>query len=246
MRLVSNNCQLNYVNYRALTAEEPRWVRFAVPEDCASLRTYAELMTMLDNPKFPDQLSSLGGDPENYKVPFEKAMANPHSFFGVTRVVLHDVAEAPKLERTHLRPLFTGEQPVSLAGVAARYTRVIEKAVQAWCADKATDDDVRWLDLLLRRGLLSNSVRQTPRLEALVAEYRRKETELTLPRIIPGLADSGPGMAQPIFARGDCMRPGEPAPRRYLEVLSGPAIALRQRAAAGASWPNASPIRAIH
>jgi len=31
--------------------------------DRVGLRTYAELMTMFDNPKFPDQLSALGGDP---------------------------------------------------------------------------------------------------------------------------------------------------------------------------------------
>jgi hypothetical protein len=34
--------------------------------------------------------------------------------------------------------------------------------------------------------------------------------------------DCGPGIAQSIFVRGDCTKPGEPAPRRYLEVLSKP------------------------
>ena len=42
-------------------------------------------MTMFDNPKFPDQLSALGGDKDNYKLPWDKAAANPRSWFGVAQ-----------------------------------------------------------------------------------------------------------------------------------------------------------------
>src|SRR5262249_26037077 len=35
-----------------------------------------------------------------------------------------------------------------------------------------------------------------------------------------GLADFGPGFDQPVLLRGDCLKPGEAVPRRYLEVLS--------------------------
>ncbi len=98
VRLVSNNCQLNYKNYRALTSDEPQWVTFELPEDAAALRVYAELMTMLDNPKFPDQLSALGGDKENYRLPWDKAAANPRSYWGLTRAVLHDGPEPPKMD----------------------------------------------------------------------------------------------------------------------------------------------------
>src|SRR5262249_30301490 len=108
VRLVSNNCQLNYKNYRALTTSELKWGTFAPPPDSDAVRIYAELMTMFDNPKFPDQLSALGGDKENYRQPWEKAAANPRSFFGVTRVVLHDGPQTPQPELSHLRPLFTG------------------------------------------------------------------------------------------------------------------------------------------
>ena len=95
LRLVSNNCQLNYRNYRALTTDELQWVTFEPPANSEALRVYAELMTMFDNPKFPDQLSALGGDKANYRLPWEEAAANPRSFFGVTRVVVHDGAEPP-------------------------------------------------------------------------------------------------------------------------------------------------------
>ncbi len=220
VRLVSNNCQLNYRNYRALTSPELRWVTFSMPPDAAGLRPYAELMTMLDNPKFPDQLSGLGGDRANYRIPWEQAAADPRSYWGIVRAVIHDDPQPPKPELGHLRPLFADPAPTDWTGVAGRFAAVAEAAIRAWASNRATDSDALWLDVLVRRGLLGNSVRLTPRLEQLVREYRAAEKELALPRIVPGLADFGPGFEQPVFERGDCLRPGMKVPRRYLEVLT--------------------------
>lgn len=237
VRLVSNNCQLNYANYRALTSPQFQWVTFSPPEDRESLQTYAELMTMFDNPKFPDQLSPLGGDPANYKLPWDKAAENPRSYFGVTRVVLHDCPETPKPGLSHLRPLFpqNPERTASdqtepapshpdagmlLAELAARYETRMRAAIDAWTSDSASEDDVRWLDTLLNRELLSNSVSTSPALESLVREYRAVESGIAIPRVAVGVADGGPGIEQPVFIRGDCNRPAEAVPRRYLEVLS--------------------------
>lgn len=222
VRLVSNNCQLNYENYKALKTPELYWVTFKAPDDRESLRTYGELMTMFDNPKFPDQLSALGGDPENYRLPWEKAAENPRSYFGITRVVLHDVGEAPRAEVGHLQRLVAGPAPQSLGELSTRYVAVLEAAIRAWGDDKATDEDVRWIDPLLRRELLTNKVQQSPRSEELAKQYRQADTELSLPRVIVGISDSGPGIEQPVFIRGDCERPAEKASRRYLEVLSKP------------------------
>ena len=269
VRLVSNNCQLNYANYRALTSPDFTWVTFSPPEDRDSLRVYAELMTMFDNPKFPDQLSALGGDPANYKLPFEQAAENPRSYFGITRAVWHDGGETPRAELSHLRRLFTPNgadvvtgrvsgtalaagvslatikstrpaasavplkvsalgltppgSPVNgntLDDIADRYVESIRSVIKAWPDNTATDDDVTWLNALLKRGLLSNSITMSPRVAELIAEYRRTENELVRPRVSPGVGDFGAGCDQPVFARGDCFRPGEPVPRRYLESLS--------------------------
>jgi hypothetical protein len=221
-RLVSNNCQLNYKNYRVLKSPEWGWLTFEVPDDADDLHSYAEVMTKFDNPKFPDQLGQLGGDDRNMQVRWEEAAADPRSFFGITRAVLHDGPEPPRDELTHLRPLFAGPDPASGADLAARYAAAAGAAVRAWAEERATDDDVRWLDGLLRRGLLGNSARVTPRLEALVHQYRDAEKRLSLPRVVPGLADCGPGFEQPVLVRGDCRKPGEVVPRRYVEVLSRP------------------------
>jgi hypothetical protein len=220
LRLVSNNCQLNYKNYRALTFPELQWVTFSPPDDRDSLRTYAELLTMFDNPKFPDQLSALGKDTANYKVPWDKAAENPRSYFGITQAVLHDGPDPPKAELSHLRVLLAGAEPSSFENVAGRYAAAIERALEAWSDDRASDDDALWLDNLLRRDLLSNRLTAAPRLQSPVEQYRRLEGKLSLPRIAPGIADGGDGYEQPLFIRGDCQRPGDKVTRRYLEVLS--------------------------
>ena len=196
VRLVSNQCQLNYVNYQALTFDEPRWVTFAMPADRESLRTYAELMTMLDNPKFPDQLSALGKDSENYKIPWDKAVENPRSYFGVTQVLLHEGGAPPKPDVAHFRQLFADADKTAPTDIADRYSAVIESAVRAWAEGQTTDDDVQWLASLLKHGLLSNSSRQTAEIDRLSQEYRRVEGELTVPRVTPGVGDFGPGSDQ--------------------------------------------------
>ncbi len=194
---------------------------FELPEESDSLRTYAELMTMFDNPKFPDQLSALGGDPANYKLPWDKAAANPRSYFGITRVVLHDGAETPRPELTHLRPVFAGAGRVVPGGRGRPLHRHGGSGGSSLCRRQG---DRR------RRPLAGGPAPPRPARQQRppdAASWRasprsivRPKRELALPRIVPGLADCGPGFEQPVFVRGDCMRPGETVPRRYLEVLS--------------------------
>jgi len=220
VRLVSNQCQLNYRNFRALTSGDRHWITLSPPEDADGLRVYAELMTKFDNPKYPDQLGTLGGDSTNQRVPWDKAAADPHSFWGVTHVVTHDEDGPPRAELGHLRPLFAEPAPKTVPELADRYAATIANAVRAWHTGKASDHDVHWLAYLLNNGLLPNRDDATPRLRNLVDSYRAIEKGLARPRIVPGLADWGPGIDQPIFVRGDCLRPGERTARRYLEVLS--------------------------
>lgn len=221
LRLVSNNCQLNYKNYRALTNTALQWVTFSPPEDADVLRVYAELMTMLDNPKFPDQLSSLGGDNANYKVPWEKAAENPRSYFGIARAVIHSVDDPPKPDHTHLAPLWAEPAPHSPAQLAERYSSRLMDAVLRWRRNAATEGDVVWLNAFLKSGLLRNQPEASPHLNQLVTEYRKLENSLAIPRIIPGLGDFGPGFDQPLLVRGDCTKPADPVPRSYVEVLGG-------------------------
>jgi hypothetical protein len=227
VRLVSNNCQLNYRNYRYLIKNELHWITFPLPADADSLRIYAELMTKFDNPKFPDQLGQLGGDKKDYRIPWEQAAADPRSYFGVTQVVLHDEPAPPKATLSHLHSTFAGPAPATPADLAIRFSQPLAAAIRAWRDDRATDDDVRWLNAFRKSGLLSNRANLSPKLEKLIAEYRKLDAELALPRIVPGLADAGPGFEQPVFLRGDCMKPGARTPRRFVEVLAPTPISTR-------------------
>ena len=217
VRLVANGCQLNYRNFRYLTKNEWHWITFPIPEDAVGLRVYAEVMTKFDNPKFPDQLGTLGGDKRDYRVPWEQAAADPRSHFGIAEVVQHDQPGTPKDNLNHLDVL--GAAPLN----TDVYRKVIETAIANW-RGQATTNDVVWLNALLEAGFLSNDAGATPKLAKLLAEYRQLDAELTLPRVVPGLADFGPGIDQPIFTRGDCLKPGEKTPRRYVEVLASDPI----------------------
>ncbi len=223
VRLVSNNCQLNYVNYKALTKNEWAWVRFQVPKDVGSLHCYAELITKFDNPKFPDQLGTLGGDSHNDRVPWEQAVADPRSFFGITQAVLHDDDQTPVPSLGHFEALLERDCH-SLEELAEAYAGVIRCAAHAWGTGHAEDLDVVWLDWLLQRGLLTNDRRASPKLDALVTAYCETEKSLTLPRIVPGVADAGPGFDQPLLLRGDYHKPGPLVARRFLEVLERPGM----------------------
>ncbi len=220
VRLVSNNCQLNYRNFRYLRKNELHWITFPIPKEADGLRVYAELMTKFDNPKFPDQLATLGAGGVNLRIPWEQAAADPRSHFGITQVLLHDQPAPPKGSLSFLRDLFTGPAPTTPADLAVRFTKPLATAIRHWRDDQATDDDVRWLNAFLSSSLLNNRANMTAQLEKLIAEYRKLDADLALPRIAPGLADFGPGMEQPIFARGDCMKPGDKTPRRFVEVLA--------------------------
>ena len=224
VRLISNNCQLNYANYRALTSAQPTWVTFPIPTNARDLYTFAELVTKFDNPKFPDQLGTLGGDSRNDRVPWSEAATDPHSYFGITRAVLHDGPSPPEPDLSPLAGLYGPEfAPASLSDVARRYEELVASAISAWAANQATDADVFWLSWIVTAGLLDHSKTAAPELDALITEYRQIENHgLQRPRLSAGVADFGAGRDHPIFENGDHSTPGPTVPRRYLEVLSRP------------------------
>jgi hypothetical protein len=221
--LVSHNCQVTDSNYFPPGEDRFSWATFNLPEHAPEFRCYVELATRFDNPKFPDPIQKPGKykDKENYRVAWEQAAANVRSYFGVRRVVFHDGDKPPRPELNHYRPLFEHSAPASVTEAADRYAAAIKAAVQAW-TERATDDDVQWVDALVQNGLLSNQLNSTLRLEELVGRYRTIEAQLAIPHVIHGLGDFGPGFEQPLFTRGECTKPGARVPRRYLEVLARP------------------------
>ena len=226
-----------------------QWITFTSPDDREVLRTYAELMTMFDNPKFPDQLRRSAATGRTTGYPGRRPRQNPRSYFGVTRVVLPRrpraaeagvVASASAVRRAGADDARPSWPPATQATIGA--------AVQAWADDHATDDDVRWLDGLLRRGLLANRITLSPRAASLWCdEYRRLEWAA----VVAAHRRRAWRTAAPGYRAADLRARRLPAARR-----DGPARATRSRcprgidavrraatAAAGSSWPSGSPAR---
>ena len=90
-----------------------------------------------------------------------------------------------------------------LDGGPEKYQRHVASVVARWLKEDSTDDDVIWLDWLLRNQLLSNSKDAAPELASLIEEYRRLEMQVAPPRVIDGMADGGPGHDTPVFLSGD-------------------------------------------
>ena len=211
-RTVIDNCAIGE-KYQILNSDRLRWNKLETYAEQDKLPVFVELITKWENPRIPDR-------PKRLKAPLEH-IDTPTSYFGVVEAVLHDVDETPREELSHMLPLFEGGPPRDWDDLAARYADVIGTAVANWAARRATDDDARWLDWLVRNDLLSNRADATPRLAALIDEYRRIEAGLSPPRVVEGLADGGPGRDFPVLVGGGPKSFGQPAPRRFLQHLLG-------------------------
>lgn len=214
-RTVIDNCAIGEKN-KIFENDSLTWVKLDTVAAEQRLPVFVELVTRWDNPRIPDR-------PGVLKPAQLKWMDQPHSYFGIAGAVLHDANETPREELAHLLPLFDQGAPASWKELAHRYGRVTIGAVERWAADRATPADVRWLDWLLRNGLLTNHPGATPRLRQLLAEYRTIESGLPEPRVVDGVADMSPGREFPVLIGGNAKNPGQPAPRRFLRYLFGDA-----------------------
>lgn len=219
-RLVFNNCQLNYNHQHSIHHSDWSWVTIDFPEKTDQLHPYAELLTFWDNPKFPDPLGTLGKDTENQRSPFGDHAKNPRTWWGVRRIVLHDGAEVPRSEIGHLARLYADPPPATRDEAAARFVQIARGVLEAFEANRATDDEMRWLDWFVKVGLLSNKSAASPRLSERITAYRQLENGLALPTTMPGLADEGDAIPQPFLPRGDHTKPGELIPAGYAKVLT--------------------------
>ena len=189
-----------------LTRDEPGWVRM----DTAYRKgnwAYIEFSTA------DDLTRKLG----------KGADATGRSWFQAGAVLFHD-KEAPREEPLAPAPLFSragavqSPPPANANALAELYSDTLTAAVQAWRTGNVSEAQRALLDYFLRRSLLPTSLKALPKVAPLVAEYRRLESEIPAPRRAPGVIE-GTAIDAPLLARGDHLKPGEPVPRGYLEVL---------------------------
>jgi hypothetical protein len=224
-RLVFNSCQFNYDRQHSIHHDTWSWITIDWPDQTDVLNPYVELLTFWDNPKFPDPLGTLGKDIEVQREPFDVHAKNPRSWWGIRRIMRHDVSETPRASLSHLRRLLAGDVPQTPEALAAKYAAVAAEVVNRFEENRADDNDVTWLDWLIRAGLLSNSTEASPRLAELISRYREVEARLAPATTFPGLADESDPISQPVFARGDLQKPRETVPRGYMRMIA-PQLAI--------------------
>ena len=210
-RTVLDNCMLSE-HYRPIDQPEFGWIKIPLRAEHSEYRLYAELVTQHDNPRLPDR-------PDRMKDISDEQIADPRSFFGITRAVLHDCEELPEDELGHLAELLSPGPPADAADLAERYSAIVRRAVEAWRDGTATDDQARWLQWLLANGLLANSKHLTPHLRQSVDLYRALERQLGAPRVIQGMADLEDGRNARILKAGNAEDLGDEVPRGFLSLL---------------------------
>lgn len=152
-------------------------------------------------------------------LPVEARTDADRSWFGITEVVAHGTDWTP--EPTSAWPkTFSQARPGSRDELATLYATTLRQAVAAWKTETATDDQARFLGALVRAGAVPNTLESLPGAAPIVAEYRRLEARVPVPRRAPGVIDGTP-FEQPLFERGDHKNPKQPVERRFLEVFNG-------------------------
>ncbi len=168
-----------------------------------------------------DDLTNFELDPfDKVRDPKPDPRRDGRSYFGVSQVVFHDGKQPPVEEILPVHHLLVGKAPAGPKELAARIGLRLQEAIGSWRDGRLTDQEAGFLDDLVRKGLLPNSLGELASVQPLVAEYRKLEAEIPVSRRAPGLMEEITA-DQPLLVRGNHKNPGDPVPRRYLEALNG-------------------------
>lgn len=201
-----------------LDSAQPAWLTLSTLPSMSERHNYIEFATKTSNPNFPPRVG-LGGACSDEQI------ADPRSWFGLTRAVLHDVSHPPLDELIRFQPLLAGEPPQSFEQVFDRYAGWFHGALQAWSEERATTDDVRLINWLLANGLLRNQLGsaeldQEPAIAELVKRYRQTELQLSVPWTVNSMCDIDEGYDYQLNLRGEYDRKGDAIPRGYLQAIT--------------------------
>lgn len=211
LRLVIENFQADGVLFasinRTLEPGAMKWIQLPVREQWRGRRAHLELLTRDDRP-YVGRLSETST--------LEKS--DGRSSFSVARVLFHERRYLPKTPTSLHSDLF--DRPIGDWNTFARKMAAVTRAaIVRWSEGNCTDEDARWLSLLLEARLLTNDVDRLSAIGGIVAEYRELENAIPIARRTPAVIDDGTGRDAPMYPRGNHLLPGAPVARRYLEVL---------------------------
>ncbi len=208
VRLVIENFVADGVLFTQVmpTLNDPRlrWVTLSIREAWAGRRAYLEIIPRDEMP-YP-------GKHADARI----LNTDGRSGVAVRAVAFHDQAGAPELTSPLPAELWQAEP--SWPSLVKKLTTLAGDTINAWADDRCTDEQARFVDELLRSGVLLNEAPAENELARLVARYRELEAQIPVATRVGGVADEQ-GFDERLFPRGNYRRAGVPVPRRYLEVL---------------------------
>ena len=236
VRLVIENFVADGVLFTQVmpTLNDPRlrWVTLSIREAWVGRRAYLEIIPRDEMP-YPGKHSDA-----------RILNTDGRSGVAVRAVAFHDQPGAPELSSPLPSELWNAD--ANWSALTTRLTTLARDAINAWAEERCSDEQARFIDELLRSGVLLNDAPADHELARLVVRYRELEAQIPVPVRVGGVADEQ-SFDERLFPRGNYRRPGATVPRRYLEVLDRTPISRNALASGSVSpvEPDASAFRLI-
>ena len=235
LRTVVDNC-FHAGQRKPVSSLQPVWLTMTThAHEGERYRIHVELATKWSSLAFPRKASIFTPalEESEYRSAKFDFLRDDRSWFGVARVVLHDIGEGPRASLDHLQPLFAREvAPCNRAELSKALVELWMASLERWGAGRCSDSDVRLLQSLLDKSILSNSLKAAaPEVVAAVEQARRAQRRISVPRIVESRMEfAAGGWNEHVHERGDILQPGAEIPRGFIQVLSesGRAFATAQ------------------
>lgn len=154
------------------------------------------------------------------KTPRPERPTDGRSAIGASAVAFHNGDHEPRATVEPILFLLQADAPKSVGDLAGLLGERLADAARAWGNGSQNEMQAAYLDHFVRQRLLPRSVAGLDGIDDLVAEYRRLESDVPVPRRFPSvLEEAAPD--QPLLVRGDPRQPGPPVARRFLAALGG-------------------------
>ncbi len=178
--------------------------------DRSPRRVYFELATKSLNNYFPPRVGYGGAS--------EAEVADPRSWFGVSRIVAHAADKPPQDELQRFEPLFgelAEEKDWSL-----RLAKLLRAAIERWSASACSASDVQLLNDAIQNKLLPLHMPKDSAIERLVLRYREQEKLIQPDQTVGSVAEWNEAQDDRIAVRGVYTDLGEQVPRGFVRFLS--------------------------
>ena len=178
--------------------------------DRAPRRVYLELATKSLNNYFPPRV--------NYGGAKEDEVADPRSWFGVSRIYQHAADKPPQDELARFEPLFRDQGDED--DWSLRLTQLLRHAIERWRDGQLDSEDVSLINDALKNKLLPNELSAPPELQSLVTEYRTIEQTIQADQTVGSAADWHEGRDERLAIRGVYTELGDTVPRGRVRLFS--------------------------